>query len=272
MDLSLYFRARPSSQEYLQPSARKSVFVTRHVTSKHTRSTSKRTDSRRLPLALRLLFRGFMRFALPLLILAFGCGTTVRFVETNPGSARRPSKNPAKVQVYSSQPPKAPYTEIGILHARQSSPYSLHQLPEVLRELRAKAGRVGCDAIIIGGTDNAAESELFSELVTTQDGYWATCIVLTPSQEKKISSAGSKAKCEDQRLEMTKHARELKVKHGRARALAASNDCDEAHRTLSTIRTEKAEYYEYILRCDKEIVACALTNSKRVELVRAPAG
>lgn len=121
------------------------------------------------------------RIALLALVLAAACGTTTRFTPTNPSPHPMQPKPGEAVHVYTSGPPQVAYVEVGIIQSRQSSEFSTHEMPEVIQEMRAEAGRLGCDGVIINGANNVTQDSDWLDDhdndVHTLEGFWGACIV-----------------------------------------------------------------------------------------------
>jgi len=88
------------------------------------------------------------------------------------------------VEVYTAGPPTRPRVDVAFLEAEQQSSFSLHETQEMIAELRARAGRMGCDALVIGGTAGRdpglrdAESYLV-EHPRSRKSIYGTCVVYT---------------------------------------------------------------------------------------------
>ncbi|MEO7093053.1 MAG: hypothetical protein ABI175_07380, partial [Polyangiales bacterium] len=66
------------------------------------------------------------------MLVLTACGTTAQFAATNP-SPRPLAPRPAEtVTVFSTGLPDQPFVEVGIIQARQSSEFSVDELPEIL--------------------------------------------------------------------------------------------------------------------------------------------
>lgn len=107
------------------------------------------------------------------------CGTTNYYTATNPPPRRMVAKPANAVHVFTTGKPKVAYTEVGIIQSRQSSQFSVDEMPEIIAEMRKEAGRRGCDGIIINGTSNktVGGSTHDGGSVDTLEGYWGACIV-----------------------------------------------------------------------------------------------
>lgn len=113
------------------------------------------------------------------LLSATACGTTTQFTPTNPSPRAMQPKAPEQVHVYTSTMPEVPFTEVGIIQARQSSELSLDQMPEIIQKMRKDAAKIGCDGVILNGTNNktVGHHDRHGGSTSTLEGYWGTCIV-----------------------------------------------------------------------------------------------
>lgn len=124
-----------------------------------------------------------MRSLLCSVLLLTACGTTTRFAATNPSPKPLRPVPAEAVAVFSAGVPDRPFAEIGIVQARQSSDLSLHEMPEILEEMRAEAGRRGCEGLVLNGSSDKQMSSTtvsrrgYSSTSTSLEGYWGTCIV-----------------------------------------------------------------------------------------------
>lgn len=113
------------------------------------------------------------------LLSATACGTTTQFTPTNPSPRAMQSKSPDQVHVYTSSMPERPFTEVGIIQSRQSSELSLDEMPEIIQEMRKEAAKIGCDGVILNGTNNktVGHHDRHGGSTNTLEGYWGTCIM-----------------------------------------------------------------------------------------------
>jgi hypothetical protein len=120
-----------------------------------------------------------MRSLLPALLLVAACGTTTRFVATNPSPHPLAARAPSTVDIYTTGTPQVAYVEVGILQARQSSKYSLDDMPEIVSKMRAEAAQIGCDGVVLNGASDktVGSGDQTSSSTTTLEGYWGACIV-----------------------------------------------------------------------------------------------
>ena len=131
--------------------------------------------------------------ALALLVALTACGTTTRFTATNPSPHPLVAKPADQVHVYTTGAPQIAYVEVGIIQARQSSEYSMDDMPEIIREMRAEAGRIGCDGVIINGVSDKTETtsnfDGSNPNTHTLEGFWGACIVYLSDEEADVPTA-----------------------------------------------------------------------------------
>lgn len=124
-----------------------------------------------------------MRKLIATTLLLAACGTTTQWVPTNPSPRPLAPRAPSTVEVWTTGVPNRPYTEVGLITARQASAYSTHQMPEIINALRAEAAKIGCDAVMLQGKDDSivGSGSSFrgtgSSSTTTLEGYWGACLV-----------------------------------------------------------------------------------------------
>ncbi len=134
-------------------------------------------------------------FSLLVAVLSLSaCGTTTRFVPTNPSPRRMHSRPAQSVAVFTTSRPNVPYVEVGILQSRQSSGFSTDDMPDIIMAMRKQAAKIGCDAVIINGSSDKVEgndtttaqsgprgaSVTHSSSTQTLEGFWGTCIMYSP--------------------------------------------------------------------------------------------
>ncbi len=136
------------------------------------------------------------------MLFVTACGTTTQFAATN-ASPRPLAARPAEsVSVFATGLPNRPFVEVGIIQARQSSEFSVDELPEILAEMRTEAGRRGCDGLVINGTRDAQSSSttVSHHAVTssskTLEGFWGACIVFVVDPEPIAARAEAPAPAE----------------------------------------------------------------------------
>jgi len=120
-----------------------------------------------------------------LVLAAAACGTTTQFAPTNPSPRPLSPRLAESVLVFASGLPAQPFVEIGIIQARQSSELSMHEMPEIIAEMRQAAGAQGCDGLLLNGardktisSGGGTDASVFAS-TTTLEGFWGTCIVFT---------------------------------------------------------------------------------------------
>lgn len=128
----------------------------------------------RLPFILVLAF-------VAVAIVAAACGTTTRFTPTNPSPRAMQPRHPQSVQMFTSSAPEAPFVEVGIIQARQSSELSFDDMPEIIQELRIRAAEIGCDGVIINGASDkvVGGGDHHGSSTTTLEGFWGACIMFS---------------------------------------------------------------------------------------------
>jgi hypothetical protein len=125
------------------------------------------------------------------------CGTTTRFVPTNPSPHPLAAREPLEVDVYTTGAPNVAYVEVGIIQTRQSSDLSTKDMPGIISDMRKQAGKIGCDAVIINGAADKHESstvisdESYSSSNSTLEGFWGACIVYLSPQETPAATAAA---------------------------------------------------------------------------------
>ena len=131
-----------------------------------------------------------MRSLLPALLLAAAaCGTTTRFVATNPSPRPLQARAAETVDVYTTGAPSVAYTEVGIIQSRQSSELSRDDMPEIIQKMRGEAAKIGCDGVIINGASDKVVGSGYgdahgsSSSTDTLEGFWGACIVYLPQGE-----------------------------------------------------------------------------------------
>lgn len=111
------------------------------------------------------------------------CGTTTQWVPTNPSPRPMTPRSASSVEVWTTGVPNKPYTEVGLITARQSSGYSTHGMPDIINALRVEAGRIGCDAVMLKGKDDTVVGGgssfrgTGSSSTTTLEGFWGACLM-----------------------------------------------------------------------------------------------
>jgi len=124
------------------------------------------------------------------LLLVLGCATptTVQVTALNPWPAPAPARPPETVELFSSGPPRdRTYVDVAYLEAQQGE-FSDANTQQFVGRLRTVAGRLGCDALVLGGITNARRDGVL-DAQRTHKGLVATCIVYTDQLPTTISRA-----------------------------------------------------------------------------------
>ncbi|HTJ43671.1 MAG TPA: hypothetical protein VL463_16310 [Kofleriaceae bacterium] len=116
-----------------------------------------------------------MRSLLPVILLAAACGTTTRFIATNPSPRPMAPRAPESVALFTTGHPNVPYVEVGIIQGRQSSSLSFDEMPGIIAAIREDAAKAGCDAIIINGASDKVVGDRSG--TDTLEGFWGACVM-----------------------------------------------------------------------------------------------
>lgn len=117
-----------------------------------------------------------------IMVLAWlaGCGTSVMETPVNPAPRPLTERPPESVEVFTSGAPERPHVDVMLLEAEQTSNFSVDNTPDFIAELRARAAKIGCDAIVVGGITNATVPSIDMHTSTSRKGLTASCIVYKP--------------------------------------------------------------------------------------------
>ncbi len=132
--------------------------------------------------------------AFMLLLPLAGCGTYVTSTRINPPPRTMVPRSAESVDVYASGPPTRPYVDVAILEVEQTHSLNEQGTSLMIGALRAKAGQIGCDAIVVGGmTDHqgAAHGSGWRLLDPGSTIRQASCLVYTDVQPKQESPSVS---------------------------------------------------------------------------------
>ena len=136
-----------------------------------------------------------MRSSLVTVLVLTACGTTAQFAATNPSPRPLTARAAETVSVFATGLPDQPFVEVGIIQARQSSEFSVDELPEILAERRVEAGRRGCDGLVINGTRDSSSSTNailgHTSSSRTLEGFWGACIVFVEPAPALAQRAGA---------------------------------------------------------------------------------
>lgn len=117
------------------------------------------------------------------------CGTTTKYTPTNPSPSQMVPKAADAVHVFTTAKPDRPFVEVGILQSRQASIISVHDMPDIIQHMRAEAGSIGCDAVLIHGVDNKTTTQVnhLGKAIETLEGFWGACLVYTGLPHPKVA-------------------------------------------------------------------------------------
>lgn len=118
--------------------------------------------------------RHFLAFAL-IGTVACGVRTTVLSLEAN--SPRRPPRPATSVEMFYSRAPARSYREVALLRVEEESVYATADENAVWSRLRADAGQLGCDGLLVAGRSGTVASDLTGHNARTLKGWEAVCIV-----------------------------------------------------------------------------------------------
>jgi hypothetical protein len=113
------------------------------------------------------------------LTMACGVTTTTTYLRLPPPrAAPRPAQS---VEILSSGPPKRPHLDVALIEAVEESSGTGATTAEIIGKMREEAGRMGCDALILGSAFSKIDS---LTTVLTGDAYdvsgWhGTCVFYT---------------------------------------------------------------------------------------------
>ena len=131
-----------------------------------------------------------------LLLAVAGCGTFVSETQLNPAPQALPPRGPQAVEIYSSSAPARAHVDVALLEVSQNDGQGTGAMIQLLRE---RAGEMGCDAVVLGGTRERGDSgDLPSMASITLN---ATCIVYRrpgdPVADRLPTVRGSRRTCHD---------------------------------------------------------------------------
>lgn len=85
------------------------------------------------------------------------CGHSLEYTPTNQPPRALAPRDPASVEVFSLTRPQRPHVEVGVFEIEQRSPASAGS-PKMLEKLRARAARIGCDALVVSEPQDRVQS------------------------------------------------------------------------------------------------------------------
>jgi hypothetical protein len=125
--------------------------------------------------------------------LLTGCGTQFAATELNanvPMGGQRPASS---VEVFASEPPTRPHVDVRIIEAARSDIDPDN--PGIVDQLRAEAGREGCDAIYLKstfpGTPRSPERASATCVVYTNDATVAARVPAAPATAPLATTQGA---------------------------------------------------------------------------------
>ena len=167
-------------------------------------------------------------------LLLAGCGTSIQATQLNAAPRPMSPRPAASVELFTTARPTQPYVDVALIEAEQSSSYSGHDTPEMLAELRVRAGDMGCDAIIFNGMSSrgpgiGAAERLVNNQPTDRKGVYATCIMYTTPQDGELTAAHQQqadhARCLARRQETFALANRQSDQRARQNILASAPTC-----------------------------------------------
>jgi hypothetical protein len=103
-----------------------------------------------------------------------GCSTSVRWMPTNTPPHTLAPRPPNQVELFSSGEPKRDFVEVGLIGV--SKKLGNQSEFDLLEDLRAEAGRRGCDAVLLN-SENKEASGNASWVTERTNGFRAACVV-----------------------------------------------------------------------------------------------
>jgi hypothetical protein len=126
-----------------------------------------------------------------------GCETSVSDTRINPSPRPLPARGYESVEVFSSAPPARAHVDIAILEVEQDNSTDDHPSELIIQRLRERAGAMGCDAVLLGATQELTHPDLVFTGVRTLS---ATCIVYSqPGDHGAASPPPSRRMCVDRK-------------------------------------------------------------------------
>ncbi len=122
-----------------------------------------------------------------------GCGLSVDYTPTNMAPHAMRPRPPGAVKLFTSQPPRGSYVDVGYLEVRQQT-YNHSSQSAIIQAMRREAGRRGCEGLVITGSANevvgsgSSYNGQGSMSVRTLKGLRGSCIVFTSSASTPAAS------------------------------------------------------------------------------------
>jgi hypothetical protein len=120
-----------------------------------------------------------------------GCGiSTYTTLLRQPPHAVAP-RNPEAVEIFAAGPPTRPHVDLAFLEADEDTGTGAEGSGPIIAKLRARAGQLGCDALVLGAPFSRIDSftTTLSGVATDRRGLAATCIVYTSAAEASGAAA-----------------------------------------------------------------------------------
>jgi len=128
------------------------------------------------------------------LVVAAGCGTTIRETVINQPPRAMAARPPESVEMFTSGPPARPHVDVAFIEAEESSSFSTDGTAAMLTKLRQRGAQRGCDAIVVGGLSSRdpglGDGETWvNDNPKGRKGVYATCIVYSDAPAVSVAPA-----------------------------------------------------------------------------------
>jgi hypothetical protein len=123
-------------------------------------------------------------------LLLVGCGAWTSQTFVNPAPHPMAARPPASVEVFTAGAPTRPHVDVAMLEVRQQTGWSLADTGDMIARLRDDAAAMGCDGLVITGSNNHVEDRGS----TTLHGFFGTCIAysdLSPAAALAPAASGT---------------------------------------------------------------------------------
>ena len=133
---------------------------------------------------------------LALLAPLAACGTSIRTTPINSAPHPMQPRPAAYVELFTSGAPARPHVDVALIEAEESSGLSVADTNDMLSSLREQGGRMGCDAVVVGGASSRDPGVRDVESWLVEDakgrkGFYGTCIVYTAAPPPPVAAAPS---------------------------------------------------------------------------------